>query len=72
MKGKSEVELVSPVEKELDSMTEVLPKQMKDKKTKLKPPVTTKKDKKYLTSHAHYSATAPPAAMKLGKVADLV
>ena len=45
---------------------------MKDKKTKVKPPVTTKKDKKYLTSQAHYSATAPPAAMKLGEVVDLV
>ena len=46
MKGKSEVKFVSPVEKKLDSMTEAQPKQMKDKKTKVKPPVTTKKDKK--------------------------
>ena len=59
MKGKSEVKFASPVEKKLDSMTEALPKQMKDKQTKkLKPHVTTKKDKKYLTSQAYYSATS--------------
>ena len=72
MKGKSEEKFASSVEKKLDSMTEAYPKQMKDKKTKAKPPVTAKKDKKFLTSHANYSATAPPAAMKLGEVLDLV
>ena len=53
-------------------MAEALLKTNEEEKTKVKPPVTTKKDKKYLTSQAHYSATAPPAAMKLGEVADLV
>ena len=42
-------------------MTEAYPKQMKDKKTKAKPQVTAKKDKKFLTSQANYSAIAPPA-----------
>ena len=72
MKGKSEVKFVSSVEKKLDSMTEAYPKQMKDKKQKPSRQLRRKKTKKFPTSQANYSATAPPAAMKLGEVADLV
>lgn len=50
-------------------MAEALPKTNERKKTKVKLPVMAKR---VATSQAHYSATATPAAMKLGHVVHLV
>merc|ERR1712129_508752 len=69
--GEREI-LASLVEYKHHSIAEMIQKEKKEKKTKVKAPVMTKQDKKHQTSNNDISVTAASAALIFGQCLDLV